>query len=301
MKRPFAGRLLIMLIITVASTKSHAQAPVVGVLEERPGHYFGEPNFRVIRVVFTKTGSEWKPFPNDCRKRDCLKAITSNYPKTMRWTIGFDGRQVGQLASTTPDDFRWYSDIGQQVISGSNIPTVGTPSPEFAGYVEAKVHRPLIANSQPHLADPERWKPTALSPDLTNVLRHAFRKKFPKLCRMSKVNENNLEPFVYQEEDVKAIKAYASSKGVVIARMHLEAIDCEDAEAGFDIDDPWFSMGTNKVPKYMDSGMWLVDAGDYDNDGKSELIFSISRENEGGYEIWYDGFRKHSVFKFNYH
>jgi hypothetical protein len=47
--------------------------------------------------------------------------------------------------------------------------------------------------------------------------------------------------------------------------------------------------------------LWLVDAGDYDNDGKSELIFSINRENEGGYEIWYDSFKKHAIFKFNYH
>jgi hypothetical protein len=27
--------------------------------------------------------------------------------------------------------------------------------------------------------------------------------------------------------------------------------------------------------------MWLVDAGDYDNDGKSELVFAIDRANEG--------------------
>ena len=47
--------------------------------------------------------------------------------------------------------------------------------------------------------------------------------------------------------------------------------------------------------------MWMVDAGDYDNDGRSELIFSISRDNEGGYEIWYDDFRKHATFKFHYH
>jgi len=45
----------------------------------------------------------------------------------------------------------------------------------------------------------------------------------------------------------------------------------------------------------------LVDAGDYDNDGKSELVFSIDRENEGGYQIWYDNFTKHATFKFHYH
>lgn len=97
------------------------------------------------------------------------------------------------------------------------------------------------------------------------------------------------------------MKTYTSGKGWVIARMHLEAIDCRDTEAGFDIDDPWFFVDENKHVGFLDSGMWLVDAGDYDNDGRSELIFSISRDNEGGYEIWYDDFRKHATFKFHYH
>jgi hypothetical protein len=47
--------------------------------------------------------------------------------------------------------------------------------------------------------------------------------------------------------------------------------------------------------------MWLVDAGDYDNDGKSELVFSIDRDNRGGYELFYDTLRRHVTFEFNYH
>lgn len=47
--------------------------------------------------------------------------------------------------------------------------------------------------------------------------------------------------------------------------------------------------------------MWLVDAGDYDNDGRSELVFSIDRYNEGGYELYYNDFKKHSTFRFGYH
>jgi hypothetical protein len=47
--------------------------------------------------------------------------------------------------------------------------------------------------------------------------------------------------------------------------------------------------------------MWLVDAGDYDNDGKSELVFSIDRYNRGGYELFYDDFKKRTIFEFGYH
>jgi hypothetical protein len=32
----------------------------------------------------------------------------------------------------------------------------------------------------------------------------------------------------------------------------------------------------------FNKGMWLVDVGDYDNDGKSELVFAIDRYDQGG-------------------
>jgi hypothetical protein len=187
------------------------------------------------------------------------------------------------------------------IISTNPVPQIGARSPEFGGYTDASVYRPLVASSKEYVADPDRWKPFVLSPEVRTLLQQAFRKKFPKLCRMSQADQSKLEQLPYRNEEVKVVKAYASSSGSVVARLHLEAIDCRDTEAGFDIDDPWFSVDAQKAVKYLDSGMWLVDAGDYDNDGKSELIFSINRENEGGYEIWYDHLVKHAIFKFNYH
>lgn len=279
-----------------------AQSVILGVLEENRGHYAGEPNYRDVRAVFEKKGSAWQSFWNDCRNRACLKTVTSSYPSEVKWTIAFDGKNVGQVTSRTPNDFRWYSDVGQQQItSKAPVPTIGARSPEFGGYTEASVYRPLVANSQPYFKDPDTWKPFVVSAALMEVLRKAFRRKFPKLCRSSETDHSKLEPLPYRDEDVKLVKAYASRSGWVVARMHLEAIDCEDVEAGFDIDDPWFVVDSSKTVKHLDSGMWLVDAGDYDDDGKSELVFSIDRENEGGYEIYYDDFKRHATFKFNYH
>jgi hypothetical protein len=163
------------------------------------------------------------------------------------------------------------------------------------------LYRPLIANSKPYFKDPDRWKPFTLSRAATTALQQAFRNRFPTLCRSSEADHSKLEPYPYRNEEVKLVKSYRSASGWVVVRLHLDAIDCSDVEAGDDIDDPWFVMDTEKSIKYLDSGIWLIDAGDYDNDGKSELVFSINRENEGGYEIYYDDFRKHATFKFNYH
>ncbi len=279
-----------------------AQEVILGVLEDNQGHYAGDPNYRSVRAVFAKKNGEWQPLRSDCRDQECLKTATSTYPKEMIWTIGFDGRTVGQVSSRTPRDFMWYSSLGQQQITSSGpVPTIGSRSLEFGGYTDAAVFRPLIANSQPYFSDPDRWKPFVASPELTAALQQAFRKRFPELCRLSEADQSKLEPLPYRGEDVKLVKAYASKSGWVIARLHLEAIDCADVEAGFDIDDPWFVIDAKKKITFLDSGMWLVDSGDYDNDGRSELVFSINRDDEGGYEIYYDDFAKHSTFKFNYH
>ena len=70
-------------------------------------------------------------------------------------------------------------------------------------------------------------------------------------------------------------------------------------------DDPfldyWFALSPANDITLLGNGMWLVDAGDYDNDGKSELVFSIDRYNQGGYELFYADFKKHATFEFGYH
>jgi len=54
--------------------------------------------------------------------------------------------------------------------------------------------------------------------------------------------------------------------------------------------------------RLLDSGIWLVvDAGDYDGDGKSELVFAINDYNRGGYRLFYDDFRQRAVFEFSHH
>ena len=53
--------------------------------------------------------------------------------------------------------------------------------------------------------------------------------------------------------------------------------------------------------RFLGSRMWLVDAGDYDNDGKSELVFSIDDYNRGGYRLFYDDFSRSAKFEFGYH
>jgi len=294
---------IILLIIGAAVANAEAQTSTLGVLEDVPGVYFGEPNFRSVRIVFQTDGNSWRAFRSDCPDQNCLKTITSEYPSDVTWNVTFNGRNLGQITGHTPKEFKFYAHVGQQeIVSGGDVPTVGRRSAEFSGFIGHKVYRPLVANSQAYFLDPDSWEPSQISTAIGGLLRQEFRRKFPKLCRISKKDETKLEPFLYRNQDIKLVKAYGSKQGWRLARLHLEeAVDCKDTEAGFEIDDPWFVVDSRQLVRYLDSGMWLVDTGDYDNDGRSEVVFSIDRENRGGYKLFYDDFKKRAVFEFSYH
>jgi hypothetical protein len=51
----------------------------------------------------------------------------------------------------------------------------------------------------------------------------------------------------------------------------------------------------------LGSELSLVDAGDYDADGESELLFWYSGYNQDGYTLLFDGLRKQVSYRWKYH
>lgn len=51
----------------------------------------------------------------------------------------------------------------------------------------------------------------------------------------------------------------------------------------------------------INSFAFLVDAGDYDGDGKSEILFWFERYNRDGYVLFYDKCSKFDEFTWPYH
>jgi hypothetical protein len=155
-------------LIVLACVAAIAQVPdksaLLGVLEEVPGVYAGESSWYGVRVIFQKQGEEWRAFPNECSDLECLKALTSKYPRDVTWTITFNGRSLGSVTGRTPTDFAFYSHVGiQKIVSPGTVPSVGNRSTTFADVTGIPVHCPLIANSQPYFRDPEAWKSGTLS------------------------------------------------------------------------------------------------------------------------------------------
>lgn len=276
---------------------------ILGVLEDSAGDSLGAQNSRDVRVLFRRNGQGWNAYPSECADQACLKKITAAYPKEIKWIIAFDGRNLGALSTRTPEDFGMYWRVGQQQIASSQqVPTIGKRTKEFGGFLDAEVYRPLVAVSQANFKDPDEWKPAQISDQAVLLSLHKiFRQGFPNLCKNPQNEEDKLQPYAYHDQDIHLVKSYRSLGGWGLARLHIEATDCEDSDAGFGLPDPWYVVDPSGSIRYLGSGMLLVDAGDYDADGNSELLFSIEGENFGGYRIYYDNFKKSAEFRFNYH
>ena len=305
MKRTSLNWALLTPLLTLISVSTVANPPkqmmVLGVLEDIPGKYQGESDSRRVRVLFQKTGDDWKAFPSECATQDCLKTIGSEYPPEMTWTIAFDGKNLGQITSRTPTAYGFYSDVGlQDITSAGPIPTVGKKSAEVGGFLGVPVVRPLVANSEPYFKDPEAWKPTRLTTARVAALQQEFRKKFPNVTNCANPYENIQRPWQYRDQDIQLSKAYSSNKNWSLAPLRLDGWRC-DGETGGAFIGQWFVINPEGHVSFLGQGMWLVDAGDYDNDGKSEIMFAIGGYNRDGYELFYDDFKKHVAFEFSYH
>jgi hypothetical protein len=297
----FSSALILLLFAWVEVARAQSTPVLVGILEDNPGVFAGDPHYRDVRIVFRRDRSGWTALPHTCRNPECLKSLSTKLPPEVAWTIAFDGRSLGSVNARTPSSFQFYASVGQQEIEGTSpAPSVGKPSVEFAGFLGEPVLRPLVAISQPNYHDPEGWKRISLPPQLEANVRAAFRKRFPKVENCSRQNVEKSRPWAYADSHLTVARSYGSNRGWMLAEIVLRESLCDytDDEA---FNAQWFAITPQHEVRFLDSSMWLVDAGDYDADGHSELVFSIDDDNRGGYKLFYNDFAGKVTFEFSYH
>ncbi len=295
--------LAVLLSLVPGLTSPDAPKPeaILGVLEDVPAKYVGQPDVRAVRAVFQKRGDDWQAFPSDCGDEQCLKTITSEFPGEVTWTIAFDGRNLGSVTTRTPKEYGFYADVGlQDIVSAGPVPTIGTKSGKYAGFLGSPVFRPLIANREPYFSDPEKWKRAQLPPALIASVRKKFRQMFPKATNCSNPDESIARPWLYDDQNIQIASVYSSLKRWFVVQTLLGPYRC-DGPQDDSFQDQWFVINPSNEIRFLGKTMWLVDAGDYDHDGRSEIVFSIAGYDLGGYEIFYDDFKKHATFEFSYH
>jgi hypothetical protein len=273
------------LLYGLIATGASQQQTILGILEDVPPRYSGQSDIPAVRVAFQKRSTEWEASP----------AISDDRAE-LTWTIAFNGKNVGQLVTRNRKERGGYADIGlQDIISTGSVPTVGKRSEMYGGFLSTAVYRPLIANSQPYFEDPEGWKHAQLPPDLIAAVRRRFRQTFPKVTNCKNPEENVAKPWLYNDGNIKITNVYSSRKNWFVVQVLLEPYRC-DGPQDDEFIDQWFVITPDDKITLFGRAMWLVDAGDYDNDGKSEIVFSIAGYDRGGYELFYNDFQKHATF-----
>ena len=276
------------LLLSTAARAEPDERLVIGVLEHnnsegRKGHN--------VRVAFYKEGGQWKPYPTAFDTEQELSQAIKSYPGEVAWTVCFDGRSSGSLTSKNPESILFYKDVGtHQISSGGSVPTVGTPSELFSGWPGGRTYRPLVLSSRAGCADPAGWRPAKPEAgDIEAVKNHLRSEYRTSAAKLSKAR-------------FTANKSYGSrTRGAKLVSLTISGAEVFPASGEDEQNkDAWFYVAGREV-RYLGSNMLLVDAGDYDGDGKEEAVFKVQRYNNDGYVLFYGGFNQKAEFTWGYH
>jgi hypothetical protein len=268
----------------------HPAAPVIGVLAN------GECNDTAVvavRALFANSGAGWVALTT---RGEFERAV----PSEISWTIGFDGGRLGTVRTADPRldaRFEWTDvrDRRLALIPGQRPPRRLNSSHAFEGWCSAPIARPLVVVTSGTVRDPEGWKPFHPAPDLIERLLPAF--KGATVCRSD--TETRI-PFRYTAHDVRVVGAYQSRTGRRIVGVALDP-DANNCDGVRDVqwENHWFALEAK--PRLLGISLSLVDAGDYDGDGHSELLFWHTDTNQDGYALVFDDLRKRVDLWWHYH
>lgn len=305
-----------LLVATAIAPAAPAQVPpaapngakgkiFVGILddarEEMVNWQPGVSSQRFVRPAFEKTRSGWR------------KIVPAPLPARMTWTVAFDGRDLGQIKSEA--GWNGYGPghngmppltLVQTIVTpAAAVPSIGAPSEEFSflGMGPTKVRRPLVVVSAPNFSDPDGWKRvTPLPESIATLVRLAFRQDFPHVsrCKDEVIVQRN---WSFPDSALKLPIAYASNKNSFLVVADLDAGDCGYVDDPDDpLSNPWFFVSANGTVRRLGGFLTLIDAGDYGNDGKSELIFLLEQpENTEGFILYDADLHKQASLIWHYH
>jgi hypothetical protein len=263
----------------------------------------GVAHQRLIRPAFEKVRSGWQ------------SVISSPVPPRMKWTIAFDGKNIGQVesqaepseGSVEQQGSGFLTAVQTIVTPAAALPEIGKPSQQFSGTMAigpTKGRRPLVVVSKPYFLDPDGWKRVTPLPDkVAELVRSAFRRDYPHVNRCGKEEDVLERDWKFPDSALDVSVAYASNRDSFLVETRLNAGVCGYVDDPYDpLSRPWFFVSTEGSVRRIGSFMSLLDAGDYDNDGRSELVFFLSQpEDTDGFVLFDASLQKQASLMWHYH
>lgn len=299
-------RLLINLLFLLSAASLFSQNNgnlYLGILETKHVSSKDTSRIKIQRVLFRFKNEKWYSLENDI-------ADSALYPSQAKWIIAFDGKNIGSFSSSMiPLKFKespWtFPRDAYHIPISKYLPTIGSSTMEFSGWAGYAQPRPLVTVTDTNYSDPEQWKPYKPNrneiAELASLYENHFRNM--EFSWIDSVINSKLEfgkSYISSESDkllqigiLDSVngKEYLSNRMWIYKSSTGEIIDLSKA-----IDFPFKGFGDSEI-----SNLYLVDAGDYDKDGHSEVIFWIDRYNGNGYALFYNNFSSHVSFEWSYH
>jgi hypothetical protein len=299
MDKTLSTRILVCIVLFASALYAQTfsgEKIYVGVLddarEEMVNLKPGVAQERVVRPVFEKTASGWNKLDN------------SSLPPHMIWTVAFDGKNLGTVETQASSE--GFTPVRKILTPQSGIPSVGAPSQQFAGLLggggQTKVRRPLMVVSKNFVHDPDGWKRAKLPDEIAVLVRRVFRRDYPHVdrCKDEEIAQQNWK---FPDSALSFPIAYSSNKHSFLVEASLDAGNCGYiSEPDEPESEPWFFVSSDGIVRRIGSFLTLLDAGDYDNDGRSEVVFVLSQgENTDGFVLFDSTFEKPVTLAWHYH
>ena len=260
------------------------------------------------KILFVKKGDIWHSVEKEWNRSGKFDIPDI---KAWNWTVAFDGRNLGQLKLFDPNPNEVYTnswafvrDKFFNIETGQKIPKVQNRSMQFGGWLKTPENRPLVLVSKPNFSDPEHWKSIPEEREFKSQLYVPLKLAIGRFNAYHcpdgpETSEEVL--FDFQKKDMVFYKAYGSKNGSKIVAVGIDNNKHEcDGPLPPEWADNWFLIDGKNI-EFIGREMTLIDAGDYDGDGKSELLFWHNGYNRNGYILISNSFKQRSQFIWGYH
>ncbi|MGD0144275.1 MAG: hypothetical protein ABSC92_14050 [Rhizomicrobium sp.] len=283
----------------IACAEAHA-APEIAILQEFSTS--GAP-VSAVRLGFVRVGDDWQPI--------CAFPAGQSQPWSCRessahWFVRYRGKQLGAIDAHGWTDAQAYSTIGLLKVVSGNVPRIGPRDHVFSGWIDAPVHRPLVATNASLSDSAFRW-----SPDDSNSADRGAALPFVR-ARAGTVPDCKDGDAAGPGRAIAAADISIAQvwKSVGNERFYSASLAPRlVAKCDFTADslaDAWlYSEGgvAHALPALSEDEAThvLIDIGDFAGDGGEEALFALSGYDEDGFILYYDHFRKSARISWHYH
>jgi len=291
--------LAIILFTVIFSHSANAIELLLGVAEQ--SRYENLHGKAIVRAMFSKSQGQWDIL-------DSQDKFKNHVSLEQEWHLAFDGRYLGSLV--TVDNLNSFNeaygwtftrDKLLKIKNISDFPLLDNKESRFVGWNGSPGYRPVVVVSHKNYKDIEKWKRFKPTKEKETLYPYV-KENIPQAYHCNGKPKWDAKMIEIMKDDISLYRSYKNNKGEKLISIGIGQIHTKDCDGPIDATHKpmWFYIADNKV-KFVGFELDLLDAGDYDADGKVEFFFWHGGYNNDGYTLYESDFEKRYDYYWSYH